>query len=62
VKLDFTVGGTYADPKVNLDTKPAQKRAEDLAKQKLDEEAKKLGEEVKKKAGDVLKDLFKKRK
>jgi uncharacterized protein involved in outer membrane biogenesis len=62
VKLDFAVGGTYEAPKVSLDTKPAQKRAEDLAKQKVNDEAKKLGEEAKKKAGDVLKDLFKKKK
>jgi hypothetical protein len=62
VKLDFEIGGTFDDPKVNLDTKPAQKKAEDLAKQKVNEETKKLGEEAKKKAGDVLKDLFKKKK
>jgi hypothetical protein len=62
VKLDFGIGGTYDVPKVSLDTKPAQKRAEDLAKQKLNDEAKKIGEEAKKKAGDVLKDLFKKKK
>jgi hypothetical protein len=62
VKLDFAVGGTYEDPKVSLDTKPAQKKAEELAKQKVAEETKKLGEEVKKKGGDLLKDLFKKKK
>jgi hypothetical protein len=61
VKLDFVVGGTSDDPKVSLDTKPAQKKAEDLAKQKLSEEAKKLGEQAKKKAGDALKGLFKKK-
>ncbi|HCV43462.1 MAG TPA: hypothetical protein DGH68_08245 [Bacteroidetes bacterium] len=62
VKLDFVVGGSYEDPKVSLDTKPAQKNAEELAKQKVAEETKKLGEDVKKKAGDLLKDLFKKKK
>jgi uncharacterized protein involved in outer membrane biogenesis len=62
VKLDFAVGGTYDDPKVDLDTKPAQKKAEELAKQKVSEEVKRLGEDVKKKAGDLLKDLFKKKK
>ena len=62
VKLDFAVTGTNDDPKVSLDTKPAQKKAEDLAKQKLNEETKKLGEDAKKKAGDLLKDLFKKKK
>jgi hypothetical protein len=62
LKLDFEIGGTYDDPKVKLDTKPAQKRAEDLVKQKVSEETKKLGEEAKKKAGDALKNLFKKKK
>jgi uncharacterized protein involved in outer membrane biogenesis len=62
VKLDFTIGGTTDDPKVALDTKPAQKKAEELAKQKIAEEAKKLGEKVKGKGSDLLKDLFKKKK
>ena len=62
VKLDFAVGGSSDDPKVSLDTKAAQKKAEDLVKQKVSEEGKKIGEEAKKKAGDVLKDLFKKKK
>ncbi|MBM2840006.1 MAG: hypothetical protein HW412_534 [Bacteroidetes bacterium] len=62
VKLDFTIRGTSDDPKIALDTRPAQKKAEELAKQKLTEEAKKLGDKAKEKAGDLLKDLFKKKK
>lgn len=61
VKLDFTIGGTSDDPKVNLDTKPAQRKAEEMAKQKLSEESKKLEDQAKKKAGDLLKDLLKKK-
>jgi uncharacterized protein involved in outer membrane biogenesis len=62
VKLDFSVGGTSDNPKVALDTKAAQRKAEDLVKQKLEGEKKKLEESLKKKAGDALKDLFKKKK
>jgi uncharacterized protein involved in outer membrane biogenesis len=62
VKLDFTVGGTSDNPKVALNTKSAQKKAEDLVKQKLEGEKKKVEETLKKKAGDALKDLFKKKK
>ena len=62
VRLDFAVTGTNDNPKVSLDTRAARKKAEDLAKQKVNEEAKKLGDEAKKKAGNVLKDLFKKKK
>jgi hypothetical protein len=62
VKLDFTIGGMYNDPKVSLDTRPAQKKAEELARQKVAEEAKKLGDKAKEKAGDLLKDLFKRKK
>jgi uncharacterized protein involved in outer membrane biogenesis len=59
LKLDFNVGGTTDDPKVQLNTDAAKKRAEDLVKQKVQEEAKKLGDQVKNKAGDVLRDLLK---
>ena len=62
VRLDFAVKGTSDEPKISLDTKSAQKKAGDLAKQKVNEEARKLGEGAKKRAGDVLKDLFKKKK
>jgi len=60
LRLDFTVGGTTDDPRVQLNTEPVRKRAEDLAKQKLDEERKKLEENLKEKVGDAFKDLFKK--
>ena len=53
LKLDFNVGGTMDDPKVQLDTDAARKKGEDLAKQKLQNS-------VKSKAGDLLKKLFKK--
>jgi len=55
LKFDFNVGGTNTDPKVQLDTGPAQRRAEELAKQKLEQTLK--GE-----AGDMLDKLFKKKK
>jgi uncharacterized protein YhdP len=61
VKLDFAVGGTWDKPQVALDTKAAEKKAEELGKQKVVEEAKKLEEAAKKKAGDALKKLFKKK-
>jgi glucan biosynthesis protein len=60
LKLDFNVGGTADNPKVQLDTDPVRKRAEELAKQKFDEEKKKLEQTLKEKAEDVLKKLFKK--
>ena len=53
LKLDFNVGGTMDDPKVQLDTGAARKKAEDLAKQKLQNAAKS-------KANELLKKLFKK--
>ena len=59
VKLDFSVGGTSNNPNVALDTKAAQKKAEDLAKQKVVEEAKKVEDQLKKQAEDALKNLFK---
>jgi len=61
LKLDFNVGGTADNPKVQLDTDPVRKRAEELAKQKFDEEKKKLEQTLKEKAEDVLKKLFKKK-
>jgi len=60
LKLDFAVGGTTDDPKVSLDTKSAQAKAEALVKRKLEEEAKKATDQLKKKAEDVLKNIFKK--
>jgi uncharacterized protein involved in outer membrane biogenesis len=62
VKLDFTVGGISSNPTVALDTKPAQMRAEEAAKQKLTDEAKKVEEQLKQKGQNLLKDLFKKKK
>ena len=61
LKLDFSVTGTTDAPKVALNTAEAQKRLEDLAKQKLTEEAKKLEEEAKRKGEELLKKLFKKK-
>jgi uncharacterized protein involved in outer membrane biogenesis len=59
-QLEFNVGGTTDDPKVQLDTDPVRKRAEELAKQKLEGELKKVEGSLKQKAGDALKKLFKK--
>ena len=59
-KLDFNIGGTTDNPKVQLDTDPAKNRAVDLAKQKLEDEKKKVGDQLKNKATDALKKLFKK--
>jgi uncharacterized protein involved in outer membrane biogenesis len=61
VVLNFNIGGTQDDPKVQLDTQAARQRVEELAKQKLDAEKKKLEEELKRKGGDLLKDLLKKK-
>ena len=52
LKFDFNVGGTTTSPKVQLDTQAAMKRAEELAKKKLEES-------LKGKAGDLLEKLFK---
>jgi len=60
LKLDFNVGGTTDNPKVQLDTDSVRKRAEELAKQKLDGEKKKLEQTLKERAEDALKKLFKK--
>ena len=63
VKLDFSVGGTSDNPKVSLDTKEAQKRAEDsLKKQAQEQVKKKIEEPLKTKVEDALKGLFKKKK
>lgn len=63
IRLDFSVTGTSDSPKLAMKTDRAQKKAEDLIKQKLDAEKKKLEDELKKKAGDLLKDFdpFKKK-
>ncbi len=60
LKFDFNIGGTTDDPKVQLNTEGPRKRVEELAKQKLQDEAKKVGEQAKQKAGDLLKNIFKK--
>jgi hypothetical protein len=60
LKLDFNIGGTTDNPKVQLDTDPAKNRAVELAKQKLEDEKKKVGDQLKNKASDALKKLFKK--
>ena len=62
VKLDFSVGGTMNDPRVSLDTKAAQKKGEDLLKQKAADEAQKLQDQIKKKGEDLLNGIFKKKK
>ena len=59
LRFDFNIGGTTDDPKVQLDTGPARQRAEDLAKQKIDDETKKLQQNLQDKASDALKKLFK---
>jgi uncharacterized protein involved in outer membrane biogenesis len=64
IRLDFNVTGFTDSPRVSMNTEAAQRKAEDLVKQKLAAEQKKLEEELKKKAGDLLKDFdpFKKKK
>ena len=52
-RLDFNIGGTMDNPKVQLDTDAARKKGEDLAKQKLQNAAKAKG-------NNLLKKLFKK--
>ncbi len=61
MKLDLTVTGTSDNPRVALDTRAVQKKVEDLARQKIEGEAKKLQDDLKKKAGDAIKGLFKKK-
>ncbi len=53
LKLDFNIGGTMDNPKVQLDTDPAKKKAGEMAKQKAQDQ-------VKTKGADLLKKLFKK--
>ena len=60
LKFDFNVGGTTDNPKLQIETAAVQQRAEQLAKQKLEEEKKKLEKQLQDKAGDALKKLFKK--
>jgi len=62
LKLDFRITGTSDNPRVELDTRAVQQKAEELAKQKLTEEGKKLEQELKKQGEDLLKGLFKKKK
>jgi len=62
LKLDLSVGGTSSNPAVALDTRQAQLRAEEAAKQKLGDEATKAEEQLKQKGQDLLKDIFKKKK
>jgi autotransporter translocation and assembly factor TamB len=62
LKLDFAVGGTMDDPKVALDTRSAQNRAQELAKQKVASEAKKVEDQLKKKAEDAIQGIFKRKK
>jgi uncharacterized protein involved in outer membrane biogenesis len=62
VRLDFSVSGTSKNPSVALNTKSAQKKAEDLAKQKIADETKKLEDKLREKGKDVLEGLFKKKK
>ncbi|MBM2844965.1 MAG: hypothetical protein HW407_277, partial [Bacteroidetes bacterium] len=62
VRLNLVVGGTTENPKVALDTREAQQRAQDLVKQKVADEAKKLEDQAKKKGEELLKGLFKKKK
>jgi uncharacterized protein involved in outer membrane biogenesis len=62
VKLNFTVGGNTDNPSVGLDTRAAQQRVEEAARQKVADETKKAQEQLKQKGQDLLKDLFKKKK
>lgn len=58
-RFDFNIGGTMDSPKLQLETAVVRSRAEELAKQKLEEEKKRLEKQLKEKAGDALKKLFK---
>jgi hypothetical protein len=60
--LNLKVTGTTAAPKVALDTAELERRLTDKAKERVAGEAKKLQEDLQKKAGDLIKDLFKKKK
>lgn len=72
LKLDFLVGGTMDNPKVQLDSKALQTRVTEFARGKLDaekqklqqklaEESKKKTDDLKKKGEDLLKGIFKKK-
>lgn len=58
MRLDFKVTGTSENPRVSFDASSAQRRGEELAKQRLEAEKKKLEEDLKKKGGDLLKKLL----
>jgi hypothetical protein len=58
--LNLKVGGNVTSPSVSLDTAELQRRLEDKAKQRVEDEAKKIQKDLEKKAGDLIKDLFKK--
>ena len=60
--LNLKVTGTTTSPEVSLDTAELERRLQDKAKEKVAGEAKKLQGDIEKKAGDLLKDLFKKKK
>jgi uncharacterized protein involved in outer membrane biogenesis len=59
LKLDFNVGGSMDNPKLQLDSDSARRRVEAQAKQKIEAEKEKLEKQIKEKAGDALKKLFK---
>jgi uncharacterized protein involved in outer membrane biogenesis len=60
--LSLKVTGTTTAPNVALDTAELERRLQEKAKEKVAEEAKKLQGDIEKKAGDLIKDLFKKKK
>lgn len=72
LRLDFLIGGTANDPKVQLDAQAMKARVAEFAQrnldaekqklqQKLDEEAKKKADEAKRKAEELLKGLIRKK-
>ncbi len=60
--LNLKVTGTTTAPNVSLDTAELERRLQEKAKEKVAGEAKKLQGDIEKKAGDLIKDLFKKKK
>ena len=60
--LNLKVSGTTASPQVSLDTAELEHRLQEKAKERVAGEAKKLQDDLQKKAGDLIKDLFKKKK
>lgn len=58
LRLDFSVGGTTENPRVQLNTEQAKNKLAEMAKQKVLNETQKVQEKVKQKAGDALKGLF----